>query len=225
MSETPPRTWRRLISHLSLLVRCGNTSTDVEKTSLGGSVPVVGGKHLHGRGEDKQTNCGKWLAPETPPRTWRRRACKEPTLLWLRNTSTDVEKTEVSFSHVVSLWKHLHGRGEDSLLIATLARLRETPPRTWRRRPRSKPPPDPQGNTSTDVEKTKERPQQCGLFQKHLHGRGEDRTTTASRRQLLETPPRTWRRRFLKSTKRYFPRNTSTDVEKTGSMSHARAPP
>ena len=71
------------------------------------------------------------------------------------------------------------------------------------------------GNTSTDVEKTHTRHKRNSEFQKHLHGRREDKTMTESKDNALETPPRTWRRlrhRF-ESVRREG--NTSTDVEKT----------
>ena len=71
--------------------------------------------------------------------------------------------------------KHLHGRGEDPL--CQYAHV------------------IPQGNTSTDVEKTRK----------------------ASRDEfpVAETPPRTWRRRVNIAGQLAGFRNTSTDVEKT----------
>ena len=50
--ETPPRTWRRQVSVLSVVCLLGNTSTDVEKTT-GKTIDMPQDrKHLHGRGED-----------------------------------------------------------------------------------------------------------------------------------------------------------------------------
>ena len=90
------------------------------------------------------------------------------------NTSTDVEKTLLRHLSCEPPWKHLHGRGEDFVMIWPLSVSPETPPRTWRR---------PQldaigvrvgGNTSTDVEKTIHGNSSQSFWWKHLHGRGED---------------------------------------------------
>ncbi len=51
----------------------------------------------------------------------------------IRNTSTDVEKTENMSEEKAIEWKHLHGRGEDRRWSLPLKSRRETPPRTWRR--------------------------------------------------------------------------------------------
>ena len=51
-----------------------------------------------------------------------------------RNTSTDVEKTFLLSVSVIVLWKHLHGRGEDTVDLSEATPISR--------------------NTSTDVEKT-----------------------------------------------------------------------
>ena len=132
----------------------------------------------------------------------------------LRNTSTDVEKTLRIPIWVLSMRKHLHGRGEDLSIRRTSLFILETPPRTLRRRFVHHEVIRVGGNTSTDVEKTssaemstslrekhlhgrgEDRSIQCAesIWQKHLHGRGEDRTGIRADRGLPETPPRTWRR-------------------------------
>ena len=53
--------------------------------------------------------------------------------MWVRNTSTDVEKTVGQKEFSVGFRKHLHGRGEDFFLIICEYPKVETPPRTWRR--------------------------------------------------------------------------------------------
>ncbi len=50
--ETPPRTWRRLIYKLYILLLDRNTSTYVEKTCNASKVLSHLKKHLHVRGED-----------------------------------------------------------------------------------------------------------------------------------------------------------------------------
>ena len=111
--ETPPRTWRRLRQNTQPRRTQGNTSTDVEKTTTIYSLSIPDWKHLHGRGEDGVHVTVTARAMETPPRTWRRLGSAH----WLQpssgNTSTDVEKTPTSARAQTSLWKHLHGRGED----------------------------------------------------------------------------------------------------------------
>ena len=96
--------------------------------------------------------------------------------------------------------------------------MKETPPRTWRRLFRCSDQFFPNGNTSTDVEKT------CRYFLcqptgwKHLHGRGEDASARSIFMPRLETPPRTWRRLLCWHWGLALGRNTSTDVEKTSSV-------
>ena len=113
LKETPPRTWRRLNGLLFSILRKGNTSTDVEKTRIGSERNGWGEKHLHGRGEDGPVHTDKFCDLETPPRTWRRPLLIRIRLLLMRNTSTDVEKTETGVTHRITIRKHLHGRGED----------------------------------------------------------------------------------------------------------------
>ena len=174
MSETPPRTWRRLSLTQACSAISGNTSTDVEKTREWRRRCTSKKKHLHGGGEDLRRPLFKGPFLETPPRTWRRLST------WAR--ILDGNK------------KHLHGRGEDAHrdLIGT-ARL-ETPPRTWRRRTDCLFRLYAVRNTSTDVEKTPSRFQLDTEGWKHLHGRGEDRCNSSPHGSSLETPPRTWRR-------------------------------
>ena len=53
------------------------------------------------------------------------------------------------------------------------------------------------------------------MRRKHLHERGEDRHRGVIVINVQETPPRAWRRLFLKYHCRRFSGNTSTSVEKT----------
>ena len=121
------------------------------------------------------------------------------------------------------LWKHLHGRGEDSLRKKPSKTTQETPPRTWRRRSGPTASTDYLGNTSTDVEKTRSEDFRLGTIQKHLHGRGEDPTTAELIRSGEETPPRTWRRPIAQLDIRGRAGNTSTDVEKTSTAATPRS--
>jgi len=51
-TETPPRTWRRLLRCAADRLAHGNTSTYVEKTTRDQRGATTGKKHLHVRGED-----------------------------------------------------------------------------------------------------------------------------------------------------------------------------
>ena len=53
---------------------------------------------------------------------------------------------------------------------------------------------------------------------KHLHIRGENARSTSSSRYLAETPPHTWRKFCPSPSKSGDSRNTSTYVEKIGSL-------
>ena len=172
--ETPPRTWRRRSRGHFRYLACGNTSTDVEKTSIIAGAVGEHQKHLHGRGEDESLPGVMSRPIETPPRTWRRRDRGRQGELHPGNTSTDVEKTKQWRPGLKALGKHLHGRGEDILWD----RIDDLPGR----------------NTSTDVEKTRASDAPSCPLEKHLHGRGEDRLPFRSGNRIRETPPRTWRR-------------------------------
>ncbi len=152
--ETPPRTWRRL-GQRHIPSRCvGNTSTDVEKTSVRCMPKRRPEKHLHERGEDEGGDKPESKMEETPPRTWRRRIMRAQVNFGSRNTSTDVEKTGRRPLRRNFREKHLHGRGEDLVARFQKHRESETPPRTWRRLRNSAYGFNYFGNTSTDVEKT-----------------------------------------------------------------------
>ena len=153
-SETPPRTWRRLWKSPANAQWLGNTSTDVEKTPFISFYFLSFWKHLHGRGEDLSLRGGQAPDFETPPRTWRRLWTKIKDGAASRNTSTDVEKTIQQSTKLLLSRKHLHGRGEDACTSPTRRWLKETPPRTWRRRDHYVLEVFSFGNTSTDVEKT-----------------------------------------------------------------------
>ena len=131
------------------------------------------------------------------------------------NTSTDVEKTRSRESLLISSWKHLHGRGEDSRMSQAPRFDLETPPRTWRRRAVNARNLASSRNTSPDVEKTSSTASLSKRFKKHLHGRGEDSIRVTFPSVGWETPPRTWRRRGARAKEWVDGRNTSTDVEKT----------
>ena len=192
-----------------------NTSTDVEKTVTHNTSTTTHWKHLHGRGEDRNTPLMMVRHLETPPRTWRRLLLSLSLFLVLGNTSTDVEKTNRKTRTIRMLKKHLHGRGEDCRKLKDDRFAVETPPRTWRRPQTQRLDQTGSRNTSTDVEKTL----CCSTFRrcrrKHLHGRGEDPVTSTLFLNVLETPPRTWRRPLYNITFGTPFGNTSTDVEKT----------
>ena len=195
--------------------KCSNTSTDVEKTHQRSMRRCDGAKHLHGRGEDQRRCALPDGRTETPPRTWRRPTALTESIDRLGNTSTDVEKTHLRCVFLQVFEKHLHGRGEDANRLNMLKPGLETPPRTWRRRQPHCRIESVVGNTSTDVEKTGARKRMRKVLGKHLHGRGEDRSSKERIATSSETPPRTWRRLNALRGFLVFGRNTSTDVEKT----------
>ena len=235
-SETPPRTWRRLINESKHVfsfekhlhgrgedrvalgeLGCGEETPPRTWRRLrrSGETSHTRRKHLHGRGEDGSGRGNSSHFLETPPRTWRRPSSERRASARRRNTSTDVEKTQYAYDQFLLKWKHLHGRGEDSADHQSCNGGLETPPRTWRRRHDVSDSAILYGNTSTDVEKTEGQRSRRTLPEKHLHGRGEDAKKHPKALSFVETPPRTWRR--LKAVIEFIRRigNTSTDVEKT----------
>ena len=175
MTETPPRTWRRLNEfhhepgrrwkHLhgrgeDAVGRhsfCGAAETPPRTWRRPRYIEILRshfGKHLHGRGEDLRAISLIWNEWETPPRTWRRLAKANILKQRSRNTSTDVEKTRRLMCGIWLRRKHLHGRGEDENPDESPEVYLETPPRTWRRRDVKLLPEFTLRNTSTDVEKT-----------------------------------------------------------------------
>ena len=112
----------------------GNTSTHVERTVERCSGSGLCGKHLHARGEDSPEVLGILHGVETPPRTWRGRHQETAAAKELRNTSTHVERTCFVVYMLARFEKHLHARGEDSVLVLEAKHV--------------------DGNTSTHVERT-----------------------------------------------------------------------
>jgi len=86
-----------------------------------------------------------------------------------------VEKTDELYEYEAISEKHLHGRGEDSLILRHSRAAAETPPRAWRRLYVLADKSRRFRNTSTGVEKTTTFSYENFTCEKHLHGRGEDR--------------------------------------------------
>ena len=194
--ETPPRTWGRLAS-LGRRFRMGrNTPTHVGKTPCGIRKARPRRKHPHARGEDLRDQWGKWLAEETPPRTWGRLRGDALARLRDRNTPTHVGKTMY--------------RAYNNLLL-----LEETPPRTWGRHDKLHLIGVGERNTPTHVGKTASLEFLHFQLPKHPHARGEDLGGVTFNPLLMETPPRTWGRPQLSDALAFSNGNTPTHVGKT----------
>ena len=133
----------------------------------------------------------------------------------LRNTSAYAEKTALYMIRLLSIWKHLRLRGENSLKHQPAKVRLETPPLTRRKRIGSSCSDLKGGNTSAYAEKT-------GLYRlralrnrKHLRLRGENATPWTAQTMIEETPPLT--RRKLRVISLWIPicGNTSAYAEKT----------
>ena len=175
LGETPPRAWGRPgkqhLRHSSL----GNTPTGVGKTQIPTHARCFRQKHPHGRGEDSCPASGPPLAGETPPRAWGRLQ----SLLYLSpligNTPTGVGKTHPRRARRRTRRKHPHGRGEDKVCEDKSCISAETPPRAWGRLFRGHRDMVIRRNTPTGVGKTTGDIDPTISFEKHPHGRGEDK--------------------------------------------------
>ena len=169
-------------------------------------------KHPHVCGEDSRTCALASRKPETPPRVWGRRfdclcspvvrrntptgvgKCRrlrhrrEP----LGNTPTSVRKIRRYGRRIPRIWKHPHGRGEDTRSTSPSRPLPETPPRSRGKPGVSAKKPRASGNTPTFVGKTSSQTMRQGLPKKHPHIRGEDLKLRLSKAVVRETPPRSW---------------------------------
>src|SRR5690606_7269087 len=192
--ETPPRTWGRHHSVRSPQLKHGNTPTDVGKTIWHSTACIESRKHPHGRGEDPTIEARGYRRRETPPRTWGRPFSSLDGCILRRNTPTDVGKTQRRAHAATSVWKHPHGRGEDSSRAHSRCSTGETPPRTWGRPRLRRINRTAVGNTPTDVGKTRMPGAVRSRQRKHPHGRGEDVNALRGSTSTEETPPRTWGR-------------------------------
>ena len=111
--------------------------------------------------------------------------------------------------------KHPHARGEDPHSGVPRIADWETPPRTWGRPVPGGAETLPVGNTPTHVGKTSVRELAGLIFRKHPHARGEDHDPQRHVLFQIETPPRTWGRRFCPLPCPPRSRNTPTHVGKT----------
>ena len=111
--------------------------------------------------------------------------------------------------------KHPHGRGEDNWLRRTYLGTAETPPRAWGRPANFRDIRWLRGNTPTGVGKTNGIPYVSSPFEKHPHGRGEDRNSSSEQGASSETPPRAWGRLGSSLRLRLAIGNTPTGVGKT----------
>ena len=152
--ETPPRAWGRRPNPYDVQNVDRNTPTGVGKTTPTRPRCISSRKHPHGRGEDNYTiNIGR-LVTETPPRAWGRLAVSGRGPTFSGNTPTGVGKTLSSVFALPLVWKHPHGRGEDSTAFRLFESLKETPPRAWGRPFCPDSSPADTGNTPTGVGKT-----------------------------------------------------------------------
>ena len=174
-TETPPRAWGRPISVAEGSVPAGNTPTGVGKTYRPPPPWATIWKHPHGRGEDEYVMLSHCLASETPPRAWGRRNHLPQGQKSPRNTPTGVGKTGGVEGCGMCTQKHPHGRGEDLYPARSASRIIETPPRAWgRQRPRLMKAGKIR-NTPTGVGKTNMQSVSITFYEKHPHGRGEDK--------------------------------------------------
>ena len=151
-------------------------------------------KHPHGRGEELIAAAPDMYDAETPPRAWGRVDVYERSVKCRRNTPTGVGKSLREILHQQLIWKHPHGRGEETASIKSCTTCAETPPRAWGRAPKQSQLIDYLGNTPTGVGKRLS-DKSCGqVDRKHPHGRGEESGMIPESRLSRETPPRAWGR-------------------------------
>ena len=153
-SETPPRTWGRLVAEVPHVAGVGNTPTHVGKTAGRACLSVGCRKHPHARGEDRGVNRQQSDRRETPPRTWGRPLVLDVRGRELGNTPTHVGKTLHVPCGYTQTGKHPHARGEDYVSKVLPRAPPETPPRTWGRRGSAFPAGMVWRNTPTHVGKT-----------------------------------------------------------------------
>src|SRR5690606_6230859 len=145
-----------------------------EKTTSRPMAAPTAWKHLHVRGEDWRWWWHARPLAETPPRAWRRQPEQKTKLQIHRHTSTRVAQTNYAANLQPRPRKYLHVRGEDNRNRRRNFQFTETPPRAWRRRTRCAIWNHSQRNTSTCVEKTRQKRSFRPGSGKHLHVRGED---------------------------------------------------
>ena len=149
------------------------------------------------------------------PHTWRIHSHIKYMTTPTRITSTYVENTSSNSELILSIWDHLHIRGEYLFNLSLFFGKRGSPPHTWRildyislqaRQIRI---------TSTYVENTKFAFFKIFVFKDHLHIRGEYRFLKRLEFLPMGSPPHTWRiHAFIKSGSLSY-RITSTYVENT----------
>ena len=131
--ETPPRVWGRSARRWHRAFQPGNTPTGVGKIDRSSGERILHRKHPHGCGEDAGKADDGRPHPETPPRVWGRFMKCRKIRHFFGNTPTGVGKIEQVERCALTVWKHPHGCGEDSMKSALCAFSVETPPRVWGR--------------------------------------------------------------------------------------------
>ena len=122
----------------------------------------------------------------------------------------------------LSLKKHPHGRGEDTVSARRARARKETPPRAWGRRGVARCGRAVIRNTPTGVGKTHAGEHVPSAPRKHPHRRGEDSSRPLCGLRPMETPPQAWGRRADRRSPRNGLRNTPTGVGKTAGHFYAR---
>ncbi len=152
---------------------------------------------------------------ETPPRTRRKLSSVRLELRIFGNTSAYAEKTTSTNDTTFTSRKHLRVRGENAEDPQGMLQELETPPRTRRKLQYTEEELKKIRNTSAYAEKTLRPLRTLPGRGKHLRVRGENDAFHGRCAGLVETPPRTRRKRNCVDLSVFCVRNTSAYAEKT----------
>ena len=150
------------------------------------------GKHPHLRRDNRNARLVRLAPPETSPPAWGKPPRPTLHLLRLGNIPTYVGKTRIQALSSRPFGKHPHLRGENQAKSIRAAKLMETSPPAWGKRPEKGAQPGDQGNIPTCVGKTDFDVRLAHYLRKHPHLRGENSERRNRSDDVTETSPPAW---------------------------------
>ncbi len=194
---SPPRMWGRPSPSSTERHPGRFTPTYVGKTSSWRRPRTRTAVHPHVCGEDSYTEAIRFITFGSPPRMWGRRVPSDGAVDAVRFTPTYVGKTAESLGRPDTASVHPHVCGEDAPSSFGLVEFIGSPPRMWGRRENRRSEYYGLRFTPTYVGKTPAGAWCPRRPSVHPHVCGEDTRSTATRMEIIGSPPRMWGRPHL----------------------------
>ena len=168
--------------------------------------------HPHGRGDNERFGVVWSRVDGSPPRAWGQfnaaRSSQSKPRFTPTGVGTMLDRSKYAFPHLV----HPHGRGDNSSMTLSRARMRGSPPRAWGQWGAPQSGTRPSRFTPTGVGTMMDGLHPGRPTTVHPHGRGDNVVRIYKRYGALGSPPRAWGQSRWMLLRRHTSRFTPTGV-------------